>query len=48
MEMLKQRLATNLGIDTNPIGDELPTGTFYLDELNFYINEKEEVIYRSK
>ena len=45
MNTLKENLANNLGIDTSGIRDSLPTNTFYLDDLNFYIASNGEVIY---
>ena len=46
MNKLKENLSNNLEIDTSGIGNKLPTGTFYLDDLNFYIDEDMQVIYR--
>ena len=45
MDKLKENLSNNLEIDTSGIGNKLPTGTFYLDDLNFYIDEDMQVIY---
>lgn len=46
IDKLKENLSNNLEIDTSGIGNKLPTGTFYLDDLNFYIDEDLQVIYR--
>ena len=46
MNKLKENLSNNLEIDTSGIGNKLPTGTFYLDDLHFYIDEDLQVIYR--
>ena len=45
MYKLKENLSNNLEIDTSGIGNRVPTGTFYLDDLNFYIDEDMQVIY---
>ena len=45
MDLLKKNLSNNLGINTNKIWGSLPTNTFYYEDLNFYINDKAEVIY---
>ncbi len=45
MEILKQNLENNLGIDSSDIGSNLPTGIVSLDGLNFYIDEDTKVIY---
>ena len=45
MDKLKENLSNNLEIDTSGIGNRVPTGTFYLDDLNFYIDEDMQVIY---
>ena len=45
MDKLKENLSNNLEIDTSGMGNRVPTGTFYLDDLNFYIDEDMQVIY---
>ncbi len=46
IDKLKENLSNNLGIDTSGIGNSLPTGTFYYNDLHFYIDEDLQVIYR--
>ena len=45
VDQLKENLESNLDIDTSGMGDNLPTGTFYLDDMNFYVDEEGNVIY---
>lgn len=45
IDKLKDNLNNNLEIDVSNIGNSLPTGTFYLNDLNFYIDEEGDVIY---
>ena len=45
MDLLKENLENNLGIDTSNIGSSLPTGTLTLDGLNYYIDSEGNVIY---
>ena len=46
IDKLKENLSNNLEIDTSGIGNSLPTGTFYYNDLHFYIDEDLQVIYR--
>ena len=48
MEILKQNLENNLGIDSSDIGTNLPTGIVSLDGLYFYIHEDTKLIYVDK
>lgn len=45
MDLLKENLENNLGIDTSNVGSNLPTGTLTLDGLNYYIDSEGNVIY---
>ena len=45
MDKLKENLSNNLEIDTSGMGNRIPTGTFYLDDLNFYIDKDMQVVY---
>ena len=45
MDLLKENLSDNLGINTNGMVNSLPTNTFYYNDLNFYIDDKAQVIY---
>ena len=48
MDLLKENLENNLGIDTSNIGSSLPTGTLTLDGLNYYIDSEGNVTYMEK
>ena len=46
IDKLKENLSNNLEIDTSGMGNSIPTGTFYYNDLHFYIDEDLQVIYR--